>query len=120
MALKHLPLDRLGIFASLGCAIHCALMPLFLSVLPLFLQSERLEWVLVGVSAGLGLTSLALGYHRHRIKLPLCVLALGLALLVSGRFVEEAEGVGGVALVVIGGLGVALGHLLNHRQSACR
>jgi hypothetical protein len=110
-------LDRLGMIASLGCAVHCALMPLVLGVLPAVFHEERLEWALVGVSAGLGVGSLVRGYRRHRTVLALCVLGLGLALLVTGRFVEEAGGDGGVALVVLGGVVVAFSHFLNHRLS---
>ena len=119
MAISSSPnLDRLGMIASLGCAVHCALMPLFLSALPLFLQDERLEWALVGTSAGLGIGSLTRGYKRHRQKLALCFLALGLALLVSGRFVEEAGGDRGVVLVVVGGVTLAFSHFLNHCLSS--
>ncbi|MBB6050205.1 MerC domain-containing protein [Armatimonas rosea] len=115
-------LDRLGLTASLACAAHCALMPLLVSALPLFLQDERLEWALVGSSAGLGISSLVRGYRRHQRRLALVVLALGLLLLVLGRLTEEAGGQGyrGVVLVVLGGLGVALAHFLNHHLSCPR
>jgi hypothetical protein len=33
---KKINWDALGIATSLACAIHCALLPLFLSSLPLF------------------------------------------------------------------------------------
>ena len=116
-SLSSTKLDRLGMAASLACAVHCALMPLLVSALPLFLQDERLEWVLVGTSAGLGVGSLTRGFRRHGQKLALCVLALGLTLLASGRFVEEANNPGGVLLVVLGGMMVAFSHFLNHRLS---
>jgi hypothetical protein len=113
-------LDQLGMMASLACTVHCALMPLFLSTLPLFLQDERLEWLLVGATAGLGIASLTRGYKRHRKKLALSLLTLGLVLLISGRFVEEAEGTGGILLVVFGGITVAFSHFLNHRLHNAR
>jgi MerC mercury resistance protein len=103
--------------ASLACAVHCALMPLVLSALPLVLHDERLEWGLVGLSAGLGVGSLTRGYRKHRRALALGVLGLGLALLVSGRFAEEVGANAGLGLVVLGGLLVALAHFLNHRLS---
>lgn len=115
-------LDRLGLTASLACAAHCALMPLLVSALPLFLQDARLEWALVGSSAGLGISSLVRSYRRHQRRLALVVLTLGLLLLVLGRLTEEAggHGHGGVVLVVLGGLVVALAHFLNHHLSCPR
>src|SRR5690606_40050229 len=38
---RKLNLDIVGIGASLACAIHCAILPLFLNSLPLFGRSEE-------------------------------------------------------------------------------
>jgi hypothetical protein len=61
-------LDAAGTAAALACAVHCALMPLALTLLPLaglgFLADEAVEWALVGLSAVLGVTSLCLGTGR--------------------------------------------------------
>lgn len=104
--------------ASLTCAVHCALMPLVVSALPLFLQDEWLEWLLVGVSAGVGMSALARGYRQHRHRRALFVLATGLVLVVGGRLLEgETRTTIGVVLVVLGGLCVALAHFLNQRLS---
>ncbi len=113
-------LDRLGMMASLACAAHCAVMPLAVGLLPLlglgFLKDERLEWILVGTSAGLGMGSLIRGYRCHQQKRPLVILALGLALLISGRLAEATGRSSGVILVVAGGIIVAMAHYLNQQR----
>lgn len=113
-------LDRAGATASLACAIHCALMPLVITLLPLFglafLADNRVEWALVGGSAILGSTSLCLGYREHGNRRALAVLAVGLGLLAAGRIAESQKaGAWGVAIVVIGGVMVAASHLINRK-----
>ena len=111
-------LDRVGAIASLTCAVHCALMPLVLTLLPLvglsFLADDRIEWLLVGFSALTGVTSLCLGYRKHRSRRALAVLSIGLAMLVAGRIAEQRHlGWPGVAVVVLGGLTIASAHVFN-------
>lgn len=113
-------LDRVGAMASLICAVHCAIMPLIVTLLPLlglsFLADSRVEWALVGLSAVLGVTSLCLGYREHRSRRALGVLGAGLSLLALGRILEGMHiGPWGVPLVVLGGLLMAGAHLLNRK-----
>ena len=116
-------IDAAGATASLACAIHCALMPLVITLLPLaglgFLASEPVEWLLLTLSATLGVCSLCLGYRTHRSQRALMVLAAGLALAAIGRIAEH----GGTSLflararaampLISGGLLDALSHGLN-------
>ena len=124
-------LDKAGAAASLTCAVHCALMPLVVTLLPLvglsFLADERMEWVLLGASALLGSSSLCLGYREHRKRQALLILSLGLTALVTGRLLEEhhLEGhhleAAGVIGVVLGGCTVAAAHFVNRRLClSCR
>ncbi len=122
-------LDKAGAAASLTCAVHCALMPVVVTLLPLlglsFLADERTEWGLLGLSALLGLSSLCLGFREHRSRRALAVLAVGLTVLALGRVTEEHRvGAVGVVLVVLGGCIVATSHFLNrrlcHSCRACR
>lgn len=118
-------LDKVGATASLVCAMHCALMPLVVTLLPLlglaFLADERVEWALVGFSAAIGIISLCWGYRVHRSRRALAILAVGLGLLAAGRIAERREEPWGVALVVAGGVGVAASHLINRRLChSCR
>ncbi len=119
-------LDATGATTSLLCAVHCALMPFVVTLLPLiglgFLASERIEWLLLGLSGLIGISSLCFGFREHRSRRALVVLSLGLTLLASGRVAEQREmGRFGVALVVCGGLTVATAHFINRRLcAACR
>ncbi len=119
-------LDRAGATASFLCAIHCALMPLVVALLPLlglsFLASEPVEWALLAASATLGSWSLCLGFRQHRSRRVFMVLAVALALLLAGRmFHEHHFGAWGPILMVLGGLTMMSAHLLNHRLChACK
>lgn len=113
-------LDKVGATASLVCAIHCAVMPILVTLLPLvglsFLANQWAEWVLVGCSAVLGVSSLCLGYREHKSRRALAVLSGGIALLVLGRIMEQSHGgVWGVVIVVLGGVTVASAHFVNRR-----
>ena len=125
----QIDLDKAGAAASLACAVHCAVMPLVITLLPLlglsFLADERMEWALLGLSALLGSSSLCLGYREHRQSRALLVLSLGLTALVTGRILEERHfEVAGVIGVVLGGCTVATAHFVNrrlcHTCRACR
>jgi hypothetical protein len=122
-------LDTLGMTASLLCAVHCALTPAAMALLPMaglgFPGVEATEYGLVGLSATLGIVSLTLGYRRHRSGRALGALSGGLTLLTLGR-VTEACGVEAVGVVsaVAGGCVVAVAHIMNRRLyracSLCR
>lgn len=134
-------LDRAGAVASFLCAIHCALMPLVVTLLPLlglsFLASEPVEWALLAASATLGSWSLCLGFRQHRSRRVFMILGVALALLVAGRIFHQPHfygfhvgehhsherhfGAWGPILMVLGGLTMMSAHLLNHRLChACK
>ncbi len=119
-------LDRIGATASLTCAIHCAIMPLIITLLPLiglsFLADERVEWGLLAVSATIGISSLCLGFREHGSRRALTVLSVGIALVTAGRILETSHlGIWGVPAVVIGGVIIAGAHLLNrHLCQTCK
>lgn len=113
-------LDKAGTAASLLCALHCALMPLAITLLPLvglqFLAEGWVEWVLIGTSAILGVSSLCLGFKEHKSRRALAVLAAGLTLVVLGRIIEEQQlGPWGIPTLVLGGIVIAGAHLLNRK-----
>ncbi|RYZ64181.1 MAG: MerC domain-containing protein [Proteobacteria bacterium] len=95
-------LDRAGATASFLCAIHCALMPLIVTLLPLFglsfLASEPVEWALLLLSAGFGTASICLGFKEHRSRKVFAVLGVGIMLLVAGRIFHHIP-FGGAELV---------------------
>lgn len=117
-------LDRLGMTASTLCAIHCALVPIFLTTLPLlgleFLSNEWVEISMIIVSVILGTLSLSMSYRKQHHKLfAFIVLFSGFALIALGHFsgIESLEPV----LIPLGGFTVAAAHLVNWRLNrACK
>jgi hypothetical protein len=112
--------DRVGATASFLCAIHCALLPFVLALLPFvgleFLADHRFERGFVLFACALALFALIRGYRRHQGPLPLMLAAPGLALLLLG--VTYAEGYSIIlhsVLVTCGGLLVASAHFVNLR-----
>lgn len=111
-------MDIAGVWTSTLCAIHCALMPFLVNLLPLiglgFFASEPAEWSLVLLAGILGLTSLCMGYRIHKRRLAIAALGAGLFLLAVGRVAERQEQDSlGITLVVLGGLTIAGAHLIN-------
>ncbi|MEQ1512734.1 MAG: MerC domain-containing protein [Lysobacteraceae bacterium] len=112
--------DHLGFTASLLCAVHCALFPLALALLPsLGLQSigwVDLDQAFVVFATVLGVTTLTLGWRRHRAFRAWAVLLPGLLLVWLASFTGLHQHTFGHALVMtIGGTLLATGHWLNLR-----
>jgi MerC mercury resistance protein len=112
--------DHLGFTASLLCAVHCALFPLALALLPsLGLQSigwVDLDQAFVVFATVLGVTTLTLGWRRHRAFSAWAVLLPGLLLVWLASFTGLHQHTFGHALVMtIGGTLLATGHWLNLR-----
>lgn len=120
--------DRVGMVGSLLCAIHCAIVPLLVSALPAlglgFFSSADLDQGFALFATLLGVSTLLLGYRRHRAFRALALLIPGLFLVLIGSFSplhdHSAEH---AALMACGGLLIAAAHLLNMRlthQAASR
>ena len=88
--------DGLGITASLACAIHCALLPLFLTSLPFFgielLDNQSFEIGMIAIAAAIGFYSLYHGYkkHHHRI-FPLLVFIAGICFLCAKQVWHDKQ-----------------------------
>ena len=112
-ASPRLSLDRYGMALSIGCAIHCAVLPMALSAMTTiglaWVASPELEWSILICTFLIGSTRLVQSYRQHHQ--PEC-LALFLAGLVS--FFEAV-------FMTVGGLLVATAHFRNLRlsKSAC-
>lgn len=124
-----LSLDRLGIFASSACAVHCAI-TIFLPTLPALLgfggmMGPETEWAFTIVAIVFAAAALGVGYFRHhRSMLVLVSLVVG----VSGLLVARTlEGTGGccaahgsnytaTAIGIGAGLTLMVGHFFNLRE----
>jgi len=122
--------DRVGFIASFVCAIHCALLPALLALLPI-LGLELDAWldfdqIFVIFATLLSVITLSLGWRRHRLLRPCYVLAPGLILLWLGAFGplhahghdhahEHSEVIVHAVIMTIGGFLLAGAHLWNMR-----
>jgi hypothetical protein len=108
--------DRLGACVSFVWAIHCAIVPFAVTVLPLlgfgFLADERVERTILLVSIALASASVCWGIRIHRQRRILLLFGAALFLIVAGR--GFAEGPAEIALVVPGATLFICGHLVNH------
>lgn len=110
--------DRMGATASLLCALHCALLPFVLALLPLlglgFLADHRFERIFVACAAALASVTIFTAWRRHRKLHALFLLVPGIALLLSGIIIDiDRREWLHTALVVAGGVLVASAHIVN-------
>ena len=114
--------DRVGFAASFLCAVHCALLPLVLALLPAFGLTIG-GWVdfdqaFVVFATLLGATTLTLGYRRHRAFRAWALLLPGLVLVWAASFTALHDHTWlHAAVMAVGGLLLAAAHLLNLRLS---
>lgn len=86
LATSHM--DRVGMATSTLCAIHCAVLPFVIGLLPLiglsFVANSLFEWGMVGFAAIVGTISLFRGHKVHRKHTAFCFFVPGLALVLAG------------------------------------
>jgi hypothetical protein len=107
--------DAVGIVTSVACAIHCAVLPLFLSSLPLLginiIHNNYFEGGMIALAFCIGSYSLFHGYKRHHHHLsPLFVFSLGFPFLVLKQFFVVYEH----WLLIPAVLFILSAHLLNY------
>lgn len=107
--------DFFGFIASVACALHCATVPLLLTIGALgslaWLEHPVVEGSFIVLSLMLASWSLIGSYFNHHRNLSaLVTVILGFVLIIISRFTEgSAEAI----LTVIGGLTIALAHYIN-------
>ncbi len=120
---KHLlPAEKVGVFLSLLCAIHCLALPIILFVAPYlassFAFSVTVEWILVVVSFGMALLLLWPDFRKHRKPMPLYFLGIGVLIKLVDTLVglKSIEWVFGLSL----GVFITLAYWYNYKhKTAC-
>ncbi|HEU4861535.1 MAG TPA: MerC domain-containing protein, partial [Chitinophagaceae bacterium] len=87
--------NALGVSATVACAIHCALLPLFLSTLPLFginiLDNIYFEAGMMLIALLIGGLTLFHGYRKHHHRFtPLILFITGMFFLIFKHFLSDA------------------------------
>jgi hypothetical protein len=88
--------DALGIATSIACAIHCALLPLLMSSLPLFgvniIHNIFFEWGMIALAFAVGSYSLFHGYLKYHHSLtPVFIFSAGFLFLLLKQFFHQYE-----------------------------
>jgi len=116
-------MDSTGIIASALCAVHCALLPVLLSISAFsglaFLDNPLLERIFLCGSMALGISSLLPGYFRYHRK----VTAIGILLfgfLCIALSVITHHVIAEVIFVTLGAMMIALAHFLNRKMCLTR
>jgi hypothetical protein len=112
--------DRLGIFISAACFVHCILTPVVLSLSAVtahFLPAdEKIHRILAVCVAAVGGFAIITGYRRHRRSRVLLLMATGLLLIFGGAFWGDRLGShpAEVAVTMLGSCFMISSHLINH------
>lgn len=108
--------DALGITVSVACAVHCAVLPLFFSSLPLFgfevLHNKIFEYSMIGLAGLIGCLTLYHGYNKHHHKrVPLIIFTCGFLFLLTKEIFVWYE----LALLVPAATLIVSAHIINFR-----
>lgn len=94
--IKRVNLDFLGVVTSLACAIHCAILPLAITSLPVFginiMNNRAFEWLMIGIAFMVGCFALIHGYQRHHKSMkPLLLFIAGFIFLICKQVFYKYE-----------------------------
>jgi hypothetical protein len=111
--------DLMGIGTSLACAIHCALLPLFLTSLPILgyeiIDNHVFEYIMIFLAFLIGCVSLWHGYRKHHHSLlPLGIFSGGIMFLLAKQLWHNYQ----MWLLPVAVVLIVTAHLLNFKS--CR
>jgi hypothetical protein len=112
--------DRLGIWASALCVVHCIVTPVLISVSAVLAhlisgEEKTHRTLAVGVAA-LGAIALVRGFRTHGRRRILGLMALGLCFIFAGAFYGDRLPSHGyeVAVTMVGSALMISAHRMNH------
>lgn len=108
--------DALGIGTSILCAIHCALLPVLMTTLPVFginiIHNIFFEWSMIVLAFAVGSYSLFHGYIKHhRSPVPVLLFSTGFIFLVLKQFFVPYE----IPFLIIAVILIISAHFYNYR-----
>lgn len=116
-AMFRINYDALGIAASVACAIHCAILPLVLSSLPLFgvniINNVSFEFFMIALALVIGVYSLWHGYKKHHHKwYPIALFVAGISML----FLKQVFHQYFLSFLIPAVVCIVAAHVLNYRE----
>jgi len=108
--------DALGIATSIACAIHCAVLPVLLTSLPVFginiIHNNLFEWSMIFVAFSVGVLSLFRGFIKyHGSYASIAIFSVGFIFLVLKQFFPLFE----TLFLSIAVLLIVYAHYMNYR-----
>ena len=108
--------DALGIGTSILCAIHCALLPVLVTTLPVFginiIHNLVFEWGMIALAFVVGSYSLFHGYIKHHRSLrPVLIFSVGFIFLILKQFFTQFE----ISLLFVAVACIISAHYYNYR-----
>lgn len=91
---KKIDADRVGVFLSVLCAIHCAVTPFLLILLPTFgkiWSHPASHWGMALFVIPIAVAMLTSGYRRHRKKWIIVTGCLGIVFVIIGAILPYVE-----------------------------
>lgn len=96
--------DRFGVIASVLCAIHCALAPIFLIFMPAFGRiwaHPASHWLVALIVIPVAAVMIHRGYLKHGKKWVIACGGLGILLIIAGAFLPYVEGDGSLSGIAV-------------------
>lgn len=90
----HSRVDRIGIMASILCAIHCALTPVLLIMLPTFGKAwahPSTHWGMAIIVIPIAIFMMRKGYQKHAKKWIVATGSIGICFIVVGAILPYVE-----------------------------
>jgi predicted transporter len=119
--------DRIGIFVSALCCIHCMALPFFVIFFPAignYFENEIIHTVTIALVVPIGLFSFITKIKVHKSKTPLIIGIIGMSLLLGTHLLHDIipENISmyvEVGASLIGGLSLIAAHVVNVRLCHC-
>jgi len=120
--IKRINWDAIGVATSVACAIHCALLPLILTSLPLFgvniINNLSFEFFMILLAFCIGSYSFYSGWKkRHHRWLPFIVFSAGMSLLFCKQIWHNYQ----IEFLIPAVILIVTAHYLNYKFcSVCK
>ena len=113
--LTQIQLDRLGVMASLLCAVHCSVIPLALAYGALgglyWMTNPVVEVVFIVSALIFAFFSASRSLHKHaHARHAMVFMILGFAMIIGSHYLFHAYE---MLFATIGGISIASGHFIN-------
>ncbi|MDE3247423.1 MAG: MerC domain-containing protein [Bacteroidota bacterium] len=113
--------DALGITTSIACAIHCAILPLLLSSLPILgvdiVKNAWFEYGMIALAFLVGVQALSHGFrHHHHQYTPILVFTVGILFLLAKQVWHSLH----IWLLIPAVIAIVSAHVINFRLCRIR